>query len=455
MRVVALTSLLAACSACAPGRNNARSEKDAASTTEERWEVRSVPIPDLSRLPESVQAQVRERYAALAEKTAAPGTAPQELARAHGDVGLILMAAGYHAAAETSLRNAQALAPGDPTWPYYLGQLFLLTTDRANTLKSFERALALRPKDLPTLVRLGEAYLDQNRPDEAERLFLRARDIEPRSAAVLDGLGRVAQARGQHARAAEFLEQALTLDPQATGLHYPLAVAYRSLGDQSKAEAHLRLRGEGRPSVYDPLMQAYYWLLDSADAHYNRGVLAMKAGKWQAAAELFRKGLALEPESAQLRHGLGLALYWMKDGDGAAREFEQVLRRSPDHVETHVSLGILYAERSRFRDALVHFEAASKYDASRVDAQVGQAEMLRNLGDLPASLLHWRRVRELDPNDARAWIEGAKVLMILGRYGEARAWLAEARLALPDRPDLKAMEQDVESAAASRRAVRK
>src|SRR6185503_12271327 len=142
------------------------------------------------------------------------------------------------------------------------------------------------------------------------------------------------------------------------------------LGDQSKAETHLRLRGEARPSVHDPLMQAYYWLLDSADAHYNRGVLAMKAGKWPAAADLFRKGLALDPESAQLRHGLGLALYWMKNGDGAATEFEEVLRRSPDHVETHVSLGILYAERNRFRDALVHFAAASKYDAGRVDAQV-------------------------------------------------------------------------------------
>ena len=137
------------------------------------------------------------------------------------------------------------------------GQLYLLTSDRANTLKSFERALELRPTDVPTIVRLGEAYLDQGRTEDAERLFLRAREIDPRSGAAFEGLGRVAQTRGDQARAVEYLEQTLTLDPQATRVHYPLAQSYGSLGQQDKAEAHLQQRGDGRPGVYDPLMQAY------------------------------------------------------------------------------------------------------------------------------------------------------------------------------------------------------
>ena len=60
-------------------------------------------MPDLSRLPESVQAQVRERYATLAAKSESVRTPPEELAQAHGDIGLILMATGYYAAAEPSL----------------------------------------------------------------------------------------------------------------------------------------------------------------------------------------------------------------------------------------------------------------------------------------------------------------------------------------------------------------
>jgi tetratricopeptide (TPR) repeat protein len=448
--VTALACVLTA-GACAPTGDDtgSRSQPEAAAV-DAGWKVQPVPMPDVSALPASVQAQVRERYAVLAETAASPGTPSDDLARAHGDVGLILMAAGYHAAAATSLRNAQALAPREPAWPYYLGQLFLLTSDHANTLKSFERALELRPTDLPTIVRLGEAYLDQARPDDAERVFLRGLAIESRSAAVLEGLGRVALARGDQRRAVEHLEQTLALDPQATRVHYPLAQAYRGLGDQQKAEMHLQHRGDGRPGLYDPLMQAYYWLLDSADAHYNRGVLAMQAGKWAAAADLFRKGLALDPESTTLGHGLGLALYWMGDGDAAVKQFEEVLRRAPDHVETLVNLGVLLAQRRQFRDALTHFSAAAKLDPDRVDVHVGQAEMRRNLGELAASLPHWRRVRELDPKDQRAWIEGAKALVALKRYEEARDWIAAARQIAPTSSELQSLSDTVESALARR-----
>ena len=451
--VMALTCVLTG-GACAPSGEDARSNTNPPAVAE-TWQVQSVPVPDLSRLPASVQAQVRDRYAVLAEKAASPGTSSDDLARAHGDVGLILMAAGYHAAAATSLRNAQALAPREPAWPYYLGQLFLLTSDHANTLKSFERALELRPTDLPTIVRLGEAYLDQARPDDAERVFLRGLAIESRSAAVLEGLGRVALARGDQRRAVEHLEQTLAFDPQATRVHYTLAQAYRGLGDQQKAETHLQQRGDGRPALYDPLMQAYYWLLDSADAHYNRGVLAMQARKWVAAAELFRKGLALDPENTQLGHALGLALYWTGESDAALKQFEDVLRRAPDHVETHVNLGVLLAQRREFRDALAHFSAAAKHEPDRVDVHVGQAEMRRNLGDLAASLPHWRRVRELDPTDERAWTEGAKALVGLERYEEAGDWLAAARKIHPAHPELEMIGKTVDSMLALPQPVRR
>jgi tetratricopeptide (TPR) repeat protein len=440
-----MAGVLTTLSACAPSSDDPRTRTATVVSAgkTEAWTVRPVPMPDVSRLPESVQAQVRDAYAALAAKSASAMTPPEELAQAHGDVGLILMATGYYAAAEPSLRNAQALAPREAKWPYYLGQLFLLTTDRANTLKSFERALELRPTDLPTLVRLGEAYLDHGRPDDAERQFLRARDIAPNSAAALEGLGRVAQARGDEARAVEYLEQTLALDPQATRVHYPLAQSYRSLGQQDKADAHLKQRGDGRPAVFDPLMAAYYWLVESADAYYNRGVLAIQARKWTEAAEIFRKGLALDPENAQLGYGLGLALYWNGDHDAAARQFEAVLRRSPDHLETRFNFAVLLAQQHRYRDALTHFVAAAKLDPGRADIEVGQAEMLRNLGDVAASLPHWRRAVELDATNPNAWVGGAKALITLERYAEARDWLAAARKQHPAQAELSALSEQV------------
>ena len=391
------------------------------------WTVQPVSIPDLSQLPESVKEQIRNRFSVLETKMLQPELSSAELARAHGDVGLILMAAGFYSDAEIGLRNAQVLVQNELRWPYYLGQLFLLSGDGEKATIQFENALVLRPADLPTVLNLGEMYLDQARLDDAERLYQQACEIEPQAAAAWGGLGRTALAQNNQKSASEFFEKALALEPAATRFHYPLALAYRGLGEEEKAEMHLLKRGNGDARPFDPLMQDYYWLLESAEAHYQRGILAMDAEEWRAAADIFRRGLALDPESATLQHALGLALYWMGDADGALTQFQELLQQEPGHVETHVSLGVLFAERELFSEALARFATAAKHDTSRVDAHLGQAEMLRNLGRLPESIQHWRRVVELDPTDLESWLQGANALLQIERYSEARDWLIEAR----------------------------
>src|SRR6185436_21020110 len=115
--------------------------------------------------------------------------------------------------------------------------------------------LQLQPDDLPTLVWLGSAYLDQGRAAQAEPLFMKALSIQPSSVPVLFGLGRTALARQEYARAVEYLERALSLDPKARMIHYPLAMAYRGMGNLEQAEAHLRQRSPGDILPLDPLRE--------------------------------------------------------------------------------------------------------------------------------------------------------------------------------------------------------
>ncbi len=75
--------------------------------------------------------------------------------------------------------------------------------------------------------------------------------------------------------------------------------------------------------------------------------------------------------------------------------------------------------------------------------------MLRNLGDLNASVPHWRRAVELDSANASAWVEGAKALIALKRYREARDWLDTARKHHPSEAQLSALGEQL-SAISSR-----
>ena len=72
----------------------------------------------------SVRDQMRARYSLLAAQIEHPGTNPAELGTAYGELGELLMAATYFDAAEACYLNAEALAPADVRWPYFLGQLY-------------------------------------------------------------------------------------------------------------------------------------------------------------------------------------------------------------------------------------------------------------------------------------------------------------------------------------------
>lgn len=402
----------------------------------DRRSLRPVKLPDGSRMAPSVQKQMSEQYALLTQKIETFGTTDADLGTAYGQMGMLLMAAGYGEAAEASLLNAHALAPIDARWPYYLAHLYRNRDDRSKAAAYFEQALNDQPNDVATLIWLGDVYLDQGRPEAAEPLFSKALSLQPRTVAASDGLGRAALASRQYARAVEHFEQALSVDPRASSLHYPLAMAYRQLGDLGKAEDHLRQWDTGQIRLQDPLMDQLDGLLQSVVAYETRGTKALAEKNWAAAADYFRKGLELAPNKPELRHKLGTALFVMGDARGALEQFETVVRRSPSFAKGHYSLGVLMASRGQFQGAIEELSAATKYDPNYVEAHLGLADALRRSGRVEASLPHYQQIIKLDPRVVEAPIGYTMALARLRRYQEARDRLVELLNVYPDRPEI-------------------
>jgi len=107
----------------------------------DRRAMPAVALPDLSRLEESVQVQLRERYGVLATKQNDAGTPVADLGTAYGEMGTLLLAAGFQEPAAAALLDAQSLAPGDMRWPYYLGDLYRTRGDVPNAIAAFERTV--------------------------------------------------------------------------------------------------------------------------------------------------------------------------------------------------------------------------------------------------------------------------------------------------------------------------
>jgi tetratricopeptide (TPR) repeat protein len=397
--------------------------------------LRIVTLPDLSRMGESVQQQMRAQFSLLRSAVERRDTSAAELSSEYGRMGTLLAAAEQIDAAEPCYLNAQTLAPSDARWPYYLGQLYRLKGPVESAAASFERALQLQPGDVPTLVWLGEVYLTQGRSDQAEPQFSKALTLQPKLVPALFGMGRVALSRKDYSTAVKLLEECLALDPRATATHYPLGMAYRGLGNARQAQLHLEQPGDVKIQPVDPLMTALDEILESPRAYDIRGGRSLEIGDWKDAAAQFRKGLDLDPSNAALRLRLGTALFQMGEVGGAQEQFERVLQVSPRYARAHYSLGIMAAAAGHHDEALRRLSSAVEFGPDDAAARVALAGLLRQDGRFQQALEQYAQARKLEPKRVDATLGYVVTLANLARYQEARDRLVEATTAYPDEPE--------------------
>jgi tetratricopeptide (TPR) repeat protein len=419
--------MLAVTAACAT--------QEAVKAPAERPALRPVSLPDMTDAEETVQSQLRGRFASLTLKAASPATTADELADAFGEMGKRFVAAEYLDAAESCFANAQRLAPDDMRWPYYLGHIYRFRNEPANAAGFFVQSLTLQPDHVPTLVWLGEMRLAQNRPEAAARFFNMGLARQTRSVAALYGLGRAALARQRYSEAVTHLEAALALEPQASRLHYLLAMAYRGQGDRRNADAHLRLRGDAEIPSADPLLEELGGTLQHAAVYDVRGSEAIGQRDWVDAIRNLRKAIELAPRNPVSRLNLGTALYLTGDATGALEQFEAALRLAPQSPKAHYSVGVIDAAAGRDADAIERFSAAVTSDPAYVEARMQLADALRRNGRLEESLTHYADVIKTSPAISQARFGYAMALVRLRRYQEARDRLTEAANAYPDQPD--------------------
>src|SRR5690606_8570049 len=127
--------------------------------------------------------------------------------------------------------------------------------------------------------------------------------------------------------------------------------------------------------------------LESGLSYELRGIRALERRDFDAAAQFFRAGAALEPGTTglgrSLRHKLATALSLSGDAQAAIEQFEEVVRLSPGTppdetaARAHYSLGVLMTARGHDDEALAHLETAVEYSPNYVEALQAHGDALR------------------------------------------------------------------------------
>src|SRR5688500_308693 len=389
-----------------------------------------LPSPDLAGLEAAVAAQIAEARAAAVELLSRPDATPVEQAGAVGDLARVYHAYGLLAGAADGYRRAHALVPAELRWPYLLGHVERARGDLDAARAAFETALRLAPYPAAR-VALSEVELTAGRNAEAEVSAREATLLAPGDAGALAALGQALLALGRHRDAAQALEAALAALPAADRLHYPLALAYRALGDEPRAREHLGRAGRAGARTADPLLDELDTVRTGELVPLLRGRRAAGAGDWAAAEREFRRALEAAPASVPARINLAAALVARGAMDEARGELEAALRAQPANATAHFNLGVLMVRAGDLAGAVEHLSAAAAAMPGDAETRRTLGEALLALGRAEEALPHLEAAVVAAPADEPARVGEATALMRLGEERRALERLEAAHGVMP------------------------
>lgn len=350
-----------------------------------------VPSPDLSGTEADVRQALSDQRDVVNRLLNSPEPSRDELALAFGRLGALYQAHNIYAPAQPSYLNAETLDPESFRWPYLLGYLGQQTGQPELARDALRRCLIHSPENQPARLRLAQTLVEMNDFDQARRLLETPFQDPGMKAAVLFERGKIAMGEHDYEGAAALFESALEAQPLANRIHYPLALAYRSLGDVGRARSHFAQYGNGKPDFPDPEVEQLDQLMRGGHTQLNRGVVAVQKGNYEVAVAAFAEALEREPDNVNLRVSLARSLYLAGDRGTAEAQLAEALRRDPDHVLASFITGVLLQSQGEDERAMARYQTVLTRQPDHAGAHHFAGHLLMKQGRYQEAAGHYAK----------------------------------------------------------------
>ena len=256
---------------------------------------------------------------------------------ANYQLGKFLTSSGKHAAAVTYLERASQLRPENADVHHLLGDCNEKLGNPLEAVKQYQRAAELQPSE-SNLFDWGAELLAHGAVEPATQVFSKGKRLFPQSSRMLIALGAASYARGSYGQAGQYLCEATDLNPRNPGA---------------------------------------YGLLDKLQV--------ADGGQSDAIIQRMARYVQLDPANGLANYYYAAALRNRPAGAESSLQVETLLRNAvrldPQLALAHVQLGILYAERKDFREAIAAYQKAIQADPRSDVAHYRLAQAYRAIGE--------------------------------------------------------------------------
>lgn len=272
---------------------------------------------------------------------------------------------------------------------------------------------------------LGFVLLRQGRFMEASKLFPLLAQATPRDYLAWYGAALAALNLRQLDDAERFVRQAQEL---ATIAAKTAPDAKHAVVDAAVLRALIvAVKGDNNAAL-QLLREAVVLQPEHFDAQFALGRAYYGAGDALNAAQAFRRALALQPDSPKARFFLATALERAGDEAGALEEYRILATRQPNLVEGHLGLGVLLVKSGAgLAEGIKELSRAVALNGDSYEARVVLGRALLQDNRPAEAVAHLQKAVELAAGNPEPHFQLAQAYRRLGRKDEAAAQFAIVR----------------------------
>jgi len=324
-------------------------------------------------------------------------------------------------AAEAAIREVQSAAPGHAPSLYLMGAIKYRQGQLAQAEDNLQRFLSQEPRNASAAKLLASVRFE--REDFAGTIKaldpVRQGTQDPQLLAMYG----TAQLRlGRPAEAAEALETAVTLAPDAAPFRNQLALSLLAAGDQSRADAELNSAIE----VDGEQFQSEYLI----------AMLRLRERDWDGAAEPVDALIAKNPDSPIGYNLRGAIALGQEDHSAAVSAFEAALARNPEFLPAVQNLARLHVRDGHRARAIERYQSFLEHAGDHEGALLALAELAMRGGDGDAGVAYLERAVAADASHTLSRLALARVRLAENRLEDAGRLVDEGLAQQPESPDL-------------------
>lgn len=283
------------------------------------------------------------------------------------------------------------------------------------------------------------------------------------SASAYDSVGTWFAEKGDLKCAAAAFKEALRVDPQSAEAHFDLGLVRQRQQNGAAATTEFQLALKYNPKLLPARCALGSVLTDSSQAEAEfRKALAINPKavcaldglaqslldqrRYDAALVYWRQALQIQPDAVDMQLSLATATYQAaKDREAAGLEpsegisvadairlFTDLLKSHPDLTTAHFTLGNIYANEKRYREAADEYKEASRLNPADLVALLAQVKALVNASAYEEALKPAQGYVKRNPADAAGHVLLGTVYRGMGDYAKAEPELQTGAAGAPD-----------------------